>query len=31
MNWLPRYGNMGLKKKETKTCVKEKAFIDVSK
>ena len=28
---LPGYGNMGLKKKEIKPCVKEITFIDVTK
>ena len=28
---LPGYGNMGLKKKEMKPCVKEKTFVDVTK
>ena len=28
---LPRYGNMGLKKKEIKPCVKGITFIDVTK
>ena len=28
---LPGYGNMELKKKEMKPCVKEKTFVDVTK